>query len=213
MPDRISPSSALARHAEGNARFVHELAGERAAESATRAVRARLATRQEPFATVVSCSDSRVPAEIVFDQGLGDLFIVRNAGGVIGHAPLASIEFGVVKLGTPLVLALQHQGCGAFRAAIEAFDEIAPAGSPSLQTLVRRLVPALVAAGPEGSLEERCERAARLHAERVARLIARSPVIAPLVAEGAVHVVPAYYHLAEGVVDVGKPVAAGEAAR
>jgi carbonic anhydrase len=205
MAERMTPAAALQRLREGNLRFSAELTSMRSRLSATEEMRARLAQRQEPFATIVSCSDSRVPAEIIFDQGLGDLFIVRNAGAVRGHAPLASIEFAVARLATPLVVVLAHERCGAIRAAYEAALG-APAGSDSLSTLVSRLSPAIQAAGDGGPSEARCDRAARIQALLFALEIARSPLVEPLVAAGRVAVVPAFYWIAAGVVDFEAPV-------
>jgi carbonic anhydrase len=204
----VTPDAALARLAQGNLHFVHELTSARARTTATREWRARLAEGQEPFATVVTCSDSRVPAELVFDQGLGDLFIVRNAGNVLGHAPLASVEFGVAKLGTPLVVVMGHERCGAFRAADEAIRGVEAAPTESLEELVKRLRPSLTAAGDAGTDEQRRDRAIRLHARVVAEAIAASVVVAPLVVRGALWVVPAYYSLAEGKVEFSERVAA-----
>jgi carbonic anhydrase len=201
MDSNLRPAEALARLVEGNMRFIAERLSFRARETATRESRLRLAEGQEPFATVVGCSDSRLPAEIIFDQGLGDLFIVRNAGTVLGHVPLASVEFAVARLGTPLVLVLAHEACGAFRASQEILAG-APAPSESLAELGRRIAPAFAAAGDDGTPHERCERAARIHVRRVAETIAASAIVRPFVESGRVLVVPAYYRLASGVVEL-----------
>ncbi|HVY61108.1 MAG TPA: carbonic anhydrase [Planctomycetota bacterium] len=210
MADARTPAEALERLREGNARFVAERTSLRARLSATQEMRAQLARGQAPFATVVCCSDSRVPAEMIFDQGLGDLFIVRNAGAVGGHAPLASIEYAVERLRTRLVVVLGHEGCGAFAATREVLAGARPP-SESLRELTARLAPSLIAAGPDGTPDEQCARAARLHARSVAVAIARSPLVAPLVADGAVHVVPGYYSLTTGHVELSLRVRAGEA--
>jgi len=211
MADPVnSPREALRRLTDGNHRFVNELTSTRARVTASREWRARLAEGQEPFATIVSCSDSRVPAEIVFDQGLGDLFIVRNAGAAIGPVSLASIEFAVAKLGTVLVVVMAHERCGAFLAAHDVVEG-APPPSESLGVLLTRLRPAIEAVGPCGNREDRCELAAQYHVRRVAEEIARSPLVAPLVRSGAVSVVSAYYRLAEGTVEFGEPVLASSA--
>jgi carbonic anhydrase len=211
MPDAITPAEALRRLREGNQRFVSELTSMRSRLSATQEMRAHLAVRQTPFATVVSCSDSRVPSEIIFDQGLGDLFMIRNAGAVGGHAPLASIEFAVGQLATPLVVALAHERCGALRATYDALTG-APAASASLAHLVERLRPALDAAGEHGAPEERCDRAARIQVLLLALDVARSPVIEPLLREGRVAVVPAYYRIAAGNVEFSEPLEPDEIA-
>jgi carbonic anhydrase len=202
----VSPAEALHRLVDGNHRFVNELTSMRARLTGTREWRARLAEGQAPFATVMTCSDSRVPAEIIFDQGLGDLFVVRNAGTVMGAAPLASVEFAVAELGTRLVLVLGHEGCGAFRAALKHMAGV-PAASESLRELVARIEPCLRSAGEHGTVEERIERAIDIHVADVARRVAESPLIRPLVEDGKVLVVPAHYRMAAGVVEVGAPVA------
>jgi carbonic anhydrase len=206
----VEAAAALARLREGNHRFVNELTSMRSRLTSTREWRAHLAEAQFPFASVVACSDSRVPAEIVFDQGLGDLFIVRNAGAVLGHAPLASIEFAVAKLRTRLVVVLAHERCGAIQAALGAAAGDAPS-TESLRELIARLSPAIAEAGTEGTEVERCERAAHIHVRRTAEQIAQSPVLGPLVGDGTVLVVPAYYRLAEGTVEWGEPVAPARA--
>ncbi len=209
----VAAHIALRRLIEGNSRFVNEVSTMRARLTSTRSFRADLADHQTPFATVVTCSDSRVPAEIIFDQGLGDLFIIRNAGGVLGCAPLASVEFAVAHLSTLLVLVLAHERCGAIRAAHDAANGEA-VGSKSLLELVARLRPAIVEAGTDGTPDERCERAARINAHKVSEAIARSPVIQPLVRSGTVLIVPAYYNVRGGTVEIGEampgePVGAG----
>lgn len=184
----------------------------RAQMTLTREWRARLAERQTPFAALMACSDSRLPAEIVFGQGLGDLFIVRNAGTVFGQAPLASVEFAVVDLKIRLVVVLAHDRCGAFRTAYDHHVGGIPPETGSIRELVERLREAIEGAGPEGTREERCERAASLNARLVARRVARSPVIEPLVRSGELLVVPARYDLAAGTVEFFEPVAAAEPA-
>src|SRR5436309_7855451 len=113
----IDATSALARLREGNRRFV-------AVRSATdplasRARRAALAAGQEPFAIILGCSDSRVPAELVFDQGFGDLFVIRVAGNIVAPSQIGSVEFAASRFGTRLVVVLGHSGCGAITATIE----------------------------------------------------------------------------------------------
>ena len=113
----ISASEALARLREGNRRFVANVRGHAALENAAR--RMELAAGQEPFAIVLGCSDSRVPAEIVFDQGLGDLFVIRVAGNIVAPSQIGSVEFAAEQFHTRLVVVLGHTGCGAINATIE----------------------------------------------------------------------------------------------
>src|SRR6185436_13322298 len=113
----ISASEALKRLMEGNRRFV---SGDRSGESLTgQARRSELTTGQEPFAIILGCSDSRVPAELVFDQGLGDLFVIRVAGNIVASSQIGSVEFAAERFGTPLVVVLGHSQCGAVKATLE----------------------------------------------------------------------------------------------
>jgi carbonic anhydrase len=125
----ISASEALRRLQEGNRRFVSGVGSRRAGVTITQADRAKLAEGQEPFAAVIGCSDSRVPPEIIFDQGLGDLFVIRVAGNIAGPSQIGSVEFAVSNLGVQLVVVLGHSSCGAVIAALEALAE--PEGARS----------------------------------------------------------------------------------
>jgi carbonic anhydrase len=116
-PRQVRPDEALARLKEGNARFVR---GRVKRPNAGADRRSAVAGGQNPFAVIVSCADSRVPPEILFDQGIGDLFVVRTAGQALGDFELASIEYAVEHLGTPFILVLGHERCGAIKATVEA---------------------------------------------------------------------------------------------
>ena len=116
----ISATEALARLKEGNHRYVTEVRG---GETYTlRARRAATVARQEPFAIILGCSDSRAPAEIVFDQGIGDLFVIRVAGNIVAPSQVGSIEFAAHEFGTRLVVVLGHSRCGAVQATLNALD-------------------------------------------------------------------------------------------
>ena len=161
--------------------------------------RAELKEGQSPFAVVVACADSRVTPELIFDQGIGDLFVVRVAGNICGPQVLGSIEYAVAYLGVHLVLVMGHQACGAVTAAV--------AGDPfnnAIDSLLRGISPAVEEArGLPGDL---IDNTVRLNATLVATSIARSePVIRPAVAEGSLEIVPAYYHLGKGKVDLLPP--------
>lgn len=136
----ISADDALLELREGNRRFV---CGEIDADSMARRVhRADLSHGQSPFAIVLACSDSRVPLEMVFDQGFGDLFVIRVAGNVVAPPQLGSIEFAATQFGTPLVVVLGHTGCGAVAATL---DELRGAGanpSPNLRSIIDQIRPA-----------------------------------------------------------------------
>jgi carbonic anhydrase len=137
----ISAREALARLQEGNRRFVaDESSGDRLS---SRARRSELATGQEPFAIVLGCSDSRVPAEIVFDQGLGDLFVIRVAGNIVASSQVGSVEFAAEQFGTPLVVILGHSSCGAILATLEQLRRPREDQSRNLRSIVDRISPSV----------------------------------------------------------------------
>lgn len=186
----MDANRALEQLREGNRRFAgSETVGERARVS--RARRVELTAGQSPFAVVLGCSDSRVPAELVFDQGLGDLFVIRVAGNIAAPTQIGSVEFAVEVLGARLVVVLGHSGCGAVSAAVETIRSGDPGHSPHLRAIVDRIRPAV-----EG--EPDAERAVRANVEAtVARLSAESPTLAAV--EG-LRIVGAEYALESGLV-------------
>ncbi len=132
---------ALRRLREGNTRFVGHV---RSAETLARQLLgAELGSGQQPFAVVLGCSDSRVPAELVFDQGLGDLFVIRVAGNIVAPSQIGSVEFAVERFGTPLVVVLGHSRCGAVEATLEALHTETRSASRGLNSIVERIRPAL----------------------------------------------------------------------
>ena len=136
-----SAGAALARLLEGNRRFVAgtpEHDGE-----TTRARRRALTASQAPFAIILGCSDSRVPAEIVFDQGLGDLFVIRVAGNIVAPSLVGSVEFAAAQFGTRLVVVLGHSGCGAVQATLDELRQPAEQQSRNLQSIVDRIRPSV----------------------------------------------------------------------
>ncbi len=145
MPN-LPPDDALQRLREGNERFV---AGRpwRVTESGQE-VRAELAAGQRPFAVILGCSDSRVTAELVFDQGVGDLFVIRVAGNIVAPSQVGSVEFAATALGTRLVVVLGHTGCGAVAATLDELERPSTERSPNLAAIVDRIRPAV-----EGLLE------------------------------------------------------------
>ncbi len=173
----------------GNDRFVR---GTRVHPNQDAETRTTLALEQRPFAVVFGCSDSRLAAEIIFDRGLGDLFVVRTAGHVVGPEVTASIEYGVCVLGVPLVVVLGHDSCGAVRAAYEAVTGSAPA-RPGLQAIVDRIRPSLPA-GPD--LDAVSAEHVRLTVAELTRLG---------IAGDSADVVGMTYRLAEGRVAVITP--------
>lgn len=136
----ISADEALERLIEGNRRFV---AGEPQQSTDTRALRDNLTEGQEPFAVILGCSDSRVPVEMVFDQSLGDLFVIRVAGNIATPSQIGSIEFAVSEFGTPLVVVLGHTRCGAVKATLQQLQQGGDAPSANLAAIVKRVQPSV----------------------------------------------------------------------
>lgn len=137
----IDPAVALRRLQDGNARFVANLRRSEAMTSPVR--RAEVADNHQPFAVILGCSDARVPAEIVFDQGLGDLFVIRVAGNVVAPSQVGSVEFAVERFGVQLVVVLGHSRCGAIDATLEALSRPGQAQSPGLRSIVDRVRPSI----------------------------------------------------------------------
>jgi carbonic anhydrase len=139
----MSAREALGRLREGNRRFAAGLLSTEVLATHTR--RADLAGGQRPFAIVLGCSDSRVPAEIVFDQGLGDLFVIRVAGNIVAPSQVGSVEFAAIRFGTPLVVVLGHSRCGAIEATLEELRPPAGTRSRNLRSIVNRIRPSVEA--------------------------------------------------------------------
>lgn len=137
----ITAADALQRLKEGNLRFASSVNGPDEFLSQSR--RAELMLTQEPFAIILGCSDSRVPAEIVFDQGLGDLFVIRVAGNIVAPSQVGSVEFAVDRFGTRLVVVLGHSQCGAILATIEELRQPKEKQSRNLQAIVDRVRPSV----------------------------------------------------------------------
>ena len=138
----IPAREALDRLREGNLRFADEMRGSEAAVTRTR--RIQLTAGQEPFAIILGCSDSRVPAEIIFDQGLGDLFVIRVAGNIVAPSLVGSVEFAALRFSTRLVVVLGHSQCGAIAATIEDLRAPSDSQSRNLKAIVDRVKPAVV---------------------------------------------------------------------
>ncbi|MCV7021117.1 carbonic anhydrase [Mycolicibacterium aichiense] len=194
MPN-TSPITAWKALKEGNERFV---AGQPEHPSQSIEDRARLAGGQTPTAVIFGCADSRVAAEIIFDQGLGDMFVVRTAGHVIDSAVLGSIEYAVGVLNVPLIAVLGHDSCGAVKATLSALDDGAVPGG-YIRDLVERVTPSILVGRREG-LTRVDEFEARHVIETGTQLMARSALIAERVAAGALAIVGLTYHLADGKV-------------
>lgn len=188
-----SPAAAWKALKEGNERFV---AGRPEHPSQSIQHRAALAATQRPSTVVFGCADSRVAAEIIFDQGLGDMFVVRTAGHVIDSAVLGSIEYAVKVLEVPLVVVLGHDSCGAVQATLEALDEGKVPGG-FIRDVVERVTPSVLIGRREG-MTRVDEFEARHVIETGSQLLLRSTVISKRVESGDLAIVGVTYRLADG---------------
>ncbi len=188
-----TPDEALRFLLDGNERFV---TGQVAHPNQDAERRAEAANGQRPFAALFGCSDSRVAAEIVFDRGLGDLFVVRTAGHLVGEEVLASVEYAVGVLGTPLVVVLSHDSCGAVGAALEAHSSgVTPPGH--LRHIVERLTPEVLEARKQQVTDP--DEVTRMHGRRTAlTLLDSSAVVRERVEAGECAVVVLAYRLVDG---------------
>src|SRR5216117_529635 len=208
----ISAPEALERLRDGNRRFVLDVRTGERITSQTR--RNELAAGQEPFAIILGCSDSRVPAEIVFDQGLGDLFVIRVAGNIVAPSQVGSVEFAAERYGTRLVVVLGHSQCGAVLATIEELRQPALHQSAGLRAIVDRIRPAvepLLATPLREQPEALVAHAVRANIRAAAdHLRHGSAILERLVERDGLLMVGAEYCLRTGVVDFfdGVPEAA-----
>jgi carbonic anhydrase len=138
----ISAQQALARLREGNRRFVSDARSDAVVSDARRR---EVAGGQEPFAIILGCSDSRVPAEIVFDQGVGDLFVIRVAGNIVASSQVGSVEFAAARYGTKLVVVVGHSQCGAIQATLDELQQPVSNQSRNLRSIVDRVRPSVEA--------------------------------------------------------------------
>ena len=201
----ISAHQALERLREGNRRFASNVATNAEQDAfVNHSRRSALAERQEPFAIVLGCSDSRVPAEIVFDQGLGDLFVVRVAGNIVAPSQIGSVEFAAERFGTPLVVVLGHSRCGAILATLEELLRPTPDQSRNLRSIVDRIRPsveALLATDLRHDQEELVRHAVRANVRTSTdHLRHGSELLEQLIERGRLLVVGAEYSLESGVV-------------
>jgi len=188
----VAPAEAVSKLKEGNGRYT---SGNLQHPGQTTERRAELTKDQHPFAVILSCSDSRVPPEIVFDQGLGDLFVVRVAGNVIDDHGLGSIEYAVDHLGTRLIVVLGHQSCGAVKAAKEtvAAKGKAPGHIQSLVTAIKPVV--------EATAKDDLETTVKANVKHVVQALRSStPILKAKVDSGEVQVIGGYYSLDTGAV-------------
>jgi len=194
---------ALARLREGNRRFV---AGVRSLDTLTSQTRrSEFVAGQNPFAVILGCSDSRVPVELVFDQGLGDLFVIRVAGNIVAASQIGSVEFAAAQFGTPLVVVLGHTRCGAVQATLDELQRPTENQSRNLRSIVDRIRPAV-----EGLLETELSRDREALARQAVRANVRvstnflrhgSPILEELIEHDKLLVVGAEYALETGRVE------------
>lgn len=200
MP-QSNPVSAWKSLREGNERFVN---GTLLHPSQGAADRARLVTGQSPAAVLFGCGDSRVAAELIFDQGLGDMFVVRTAGHVVDSSVLGSIEYGVGVLNVPLIVVLGHDSCGAVKATLDALDggEV-PGGF--IRSVVEKVAPSMLIGRSEG-LRSVDDLEARHVVETSRLLMQRSMIVSRRVATGACAIACVTYKLMDGRVQLHRVV-------
>ena len=211
----ISATDALALLREGNARFVANQSAAASTLNATR--RVTLVAGQEPIAIVLGCSDSRVPAELVFDQGLGDLFVIRVAGNIVAPSQVGSVEFAAARFGTRLVVVVGHSQCGAVSATLEAVLERRTTQSSHLRSIVDRIRPTVEtllsgrdALDPDALMREAVRANVRASANHLRH---GSELLEQLIEKDGLLVVGAEYALETGVVTFFDGVPRGAAPR
>ena len=199
----IPGREALERLRDGNGRFVAGVRSIDALTSQTR--RSELAAGQEPFAIILGCSDSRVPAEIVFDQGLGDLFVIRVAGNIVASSQVGSVEFAAERFGTPLVVVLGHSQCGAVLATVEELMRPRENQSRNLRSIVDRIRPSVEALlstelrhDPDALVRHAVRANVRVSANHLRH---GSEILEQLIQRDRLLVIGAEYSLQSGVVD------------
>jgi len=199
-PTNLSADEAKKRLNAGNARYID---GAMERPRCTPERRSSLASGQAPFATVLTCADSRVSPELIFDEGLGDLFVIRVAGNIADAAVLGSIEYASLHLGVNLVVVMGHQSCGAVGAAVDNKDLDGPATHSNIDALIDAIKPAVQSAiaadaGLDG--DALLESSVRENAKRVSTGIRGSEAVMAKLADTGVKISPAYYSLSSGEV-------------
>lgn len=194
-PDISDAGLALAELKQGNLRFVEARMMHPDQNEATRL---SVAKSQAPFAIVLSCSDSRLPPEVIFDQGLGDLFVVRVAGNVVDPAGMGSIEYAVGHLGTPLIVVLGHQNCGAVSATLESLQTNHPPHG-DVAALVSAITPAVAVAETKPG-DDLLTKTIKANAEQSRDQILQSHELKPALDAGKLKVITGYYSLDDGTV-------------
>lgn len=195
MTERVTPAEAWAGMVRGNERFV---AGEPAHPRQDVERRAEVAEGQAPDVALFGCSDSRLAAEIIFDKGLGDLFVVRNAGQVVSESVLASLEYAVQVLHVPLIVVLAHDACGAVQAAIDAAGPDAAPLPPHIAAHIAPIGEAVERVPDEGAGRDPVVVGIEHLRDTVRDLVAESELLSDAVAAGTLAIVGANYRLREG---------------
>ncbi len=193
----VTPEEALQRLIAGNARFVDGKAVHPRQDSARRT---EVTPVQHPFATILGCSDSRVPPELIFDQGLGDLFIIRVAGNVVDADVAGSVEYSVAHRQSPLILVLGHTNCGAVGAALLPPDERAKE-TPDIQTILKQIDPALSGIDPHASAEKQLAAAIEANVRQSVKMLEALPALSSEVAAKHLRIVSGIYEFASGKVN------------
>lgn len=200
----ISAEQALSELKAGNQRYVECYQNSNVQLSSEQ--RSQLASGQAPFAIILGCSDSRVPAEIVFDQGLGDLFVIRVAGNIVAPSQIASVEFAVESFGTPLVVVMGHSNCGAINATVDyLLDSDANVASGNLESIVTRISPAVLGLLKQNidiKADELKKTAVKANVEKsVQKLVGNSDILSKALIEKRITIVGAEYSLETGAVE------------
>lgn len=183
----VPPAESLKRLMDGNQRYMNDqlLYPNHSSDR-----RGEIAAKQKPFATILGCSDSRVAPEIIFDQGLGDLFIVRVAGNIVGPVELDSLEYSVKYLGASLILVMGHEACGAVTAVMDG-------NTADIEAVAKLIEPSIKGA-------KTAEDAIRANAKAVAAYLRQSPVLKKYIDEKSLEIVSAYYDMGPGSVELLK---------
>jgi carbonic anhydrase len=209
----VSPDEALQKLMEGNQRYVeNQMTGSKLCDLSTRT---SLSKSQQPFAIILSCSDSRVPPEIIFDKGLGEIFIIRVAGNVADPVVLGSIEYAAEHLGSPLIMVLGHERCGAVKATVDANGK--SSGSKNIDAIIKSIAPNIKAATKDCEVckgDKKCAETQKnefveclvdTNAKTVAaNLTKRSKILSHLLHEKKIKIVAAKYDLDDGKVTLFK---------
>lgn len=199
----VSPEEAIARLKKGNQRYVsmNRLSDPGVGPKARKA----LTEGQWPYATILSCSDSRVPPELIFDEGLGRLFVIRVAGNIIDPSLLGSIEYASLHSTSRLILVMGHESCGAVGAAVHAWENPGKKDTPGIDNLINRLMPAVLKAQKDTGFQgiDLVEAATKENVRMVVKQIANeSEPLRDMQGKGELRIVGGYYSLTTGKVDI-----------